>query len=310
MPNSQYHKSILLLNVLIFVTCFSHAQSVSDGVNQYIRDTNARTIPDALLKEASAPEVITSASLFFQDTLSQIRMKAFSLINTIGIQSKKVNVRQEAVNKLVQASRDTDGGNVGTIWTSLSRFNKEDFSAAAKDSLKNRFRRKPAHMNELLKLMGYLEMKDMTEEIRPLSSSANTNKRDRWAALLSLARMGDAASVQSLMQRVRKLPVNDDVVYEVFPDLAYTRQPDAISYMVTALNSDEKNCLSADAENEIAIPCAYRVMEQLAPVIEGYPLQLDASGDVKTKDYEKALVTVRNWIGGKGKNYKIRVDGF
>lgn len=165
-------------------------------------------------------------------------------------------------------------------------------------------------MNELLKLMGYLEMRDMAEEIRPLSSSANTNKRDRWAALLSLARMGDAVSVQALMQRVQKLPVNDDVVYEVFPDLAYTRQPEAINYMITVLKSDEKNCLSADAENETAIPCAYRVMEQLAPVIDGYPLQLDASGDVKTKDYVKALTSVRKWIGGKGSSYKIRRDTF
>jgi HEAT repeat protein len=307
MPKSRV---ILLFLLLIFTTCVSYSQTVSDRVRQYMRDAGVSTPPDQLLKEASALEVISSASLFFQDTLSRVRVKAYSLINGAGLQSKKVDVRQEAVYKLVQASHDADGGNVGMLWSSLTRFNKEDFSTVAKDSLKNRFRKKPAHLNELLKLMGYLEMKDMVEEIRPLSLSGNTNKRDRWAALLALARMGDAVSVQSLMQRVQKLPVNDDVVYEVFPDLAYTRQPEAINYMITVLNSDEKNCLSADAENETAIPCAYRVMEQLAPVIEDYPLQLDASGDVKTKDYVKALVSVRKWIGEKGQNYRIRKDNF
>ena len=303
-------KVILLTLPLIFALGRSYSQPVSNRVSQYIRDTGASNIPEQLLKEVDALEVIASGSLFFQDSLSQVRARAYSLISRVGLQSKKVNVRQEAAYKLVQASRNADGGNVGTLWSTLTRFNKEDFSSVAKDTLKSRFRQKPAHLNELLKLMGYLEMKDMTEEIRPLSLPGNTNKRDRWAALLALARMGDAASAQSLMQRVQKLPVNDDVVYVVFPDLAYTRQPEAIGYMITTLNSDEKNCLSADAENETAIPCAYRVMEQLALVIEGYPLQLDASGDVKTKDYVKALASVRNWIKGKGGNYKIKRDVF
>jgi hypothetical protein len=307
MPKSQ---AILLTLLLILTSCVTYSQTVSDRVRQYINDAGVSTLPDQLLKETNTLEVISSASLFFQDTLSQVRVKAYLLISGVGLQSKKGNVRQEAVNKLVQASRDADGGNVGMLWSSLTRFNKEDFSTAAKDSLKSRFRQKPAHLNEILKLMGYLEMKDMAEEIRPLSLSGNSNKRDRWAALLALARMGDAASVQSLMQRVQKLPVNDDVVYEVFPDLAYTRQPEAINYMITVLNSDEKNCLSADAENETAIPCAYRVMEQLAPVIEDYPLKLDASGDIKTKDYVKALATVRNWVKGKGDKYKIKRDVF
>ncbi|HNP07664.1 MAG TPA: hypothetical protein PKN99_08545, partial [Cyclobacteriaceae bacterium] len=126
----------------------------------------------------------------------------------------------------------------------------------------------------------------------------------RWAALLALARMGDQEATQSVMRRAQRLPVNDDVVYEVFPDLVYTRQRSAIDYLIVELKRDEKKCFTADAEDETPITCAYRIMEMLAPVIDKYPLELDASGDIKTKDYKKSLVTVRAWFE-RNKDYGI-----
>jgi hypothetical protein len=115
--------------------------------------------------------------------------------------------------------------------------------------------------------------------------------------------------MQNILDRVKKLPVNDNVVYEIFPDLIYARQMEAISYLTRVLFSDENNCESADAENATKIPCAYRVMEQLAPVSEGYPLELGESGDVKTKDYTAALKKVREWFR-KQKDYKIIRDTY
>lgn len=109
--------------------------------------------------------------------------------------------------------------------------------------------------------------------------------------------------------RVKKLPVNDDVVYQVFPDLIYTRQQEAIAYLVTALDSDATDCLSADAERQTPISCGYRIMEQLAAIIEGYPLILGESGDIITGDYPAALNIVRKWFQ-INQTYSIRNDRF
>jgi hypothetical protein len=90
----------------------------------------------------------------------------------------------------------------------------------------------------------------------------------------------------------------------------FTRHTDAIAYMVEALNSDEQNCLTADAEREVPIPCGYRIMEQLASIIEKYPLTLDPGGDLKTKEYPLALKTVREWFDKHGRNYVINRDRY
>ena len=127
--------------------------------------------------------------------------------------------------------------------------------------------------------------------------------------MLALARMGDNYALEDVLKRIRKLPVNDDVVYQVFPDLVYTRQRATFDVLLQALNSDETNCESANAEVERKIPCAYRVMEMLAPAIQSYPLKVDESGDIDTNDYTEALKTVRDWFRANG-NYIIRTDSY
>lgn len=83
-----------------------------------------------------------------------------------------------------------------------------------------------------------------------------------------MSRLGDKQALSHIMTQVRKLEINDDVVYEVFPDIIYTRQRDAIAYVVEALHSEDKNCESANPEIRENIPCAYRIMEYLAPLLK------------------------------------------
>jgi hypothetical protein len=151
------------------------------------------------------------------------------------------------------------------------------------------------HLDRLIKIAGFLDMKYLIPDIRPFAQPGNT-RQIRWAALLSLSRMGDLIAMEELLKRVRKVRLNDDVVYTVFPDLIYTRQRAAINFLVETLHSETKNCTSADVEREVRVVCGFRIMEQLAPVIEGYPLKLDASGDINADDYPLALKTVRRWF--------------
>jgi len=191
----------------------------------------------------------------------------------------------------------------------LTNYFQADFTLVAKDSVRNLFKKRTPHFDQLLKLVGFLSLTDLTEEVRLFTKPGAGSQSIRWSALVSLTRMGDFDAANEMMRRVKKLPVNDDIIYKLFPDLAYSRNPEAINYMIEGMRSDEKNCLSADAEKEEPIPCGYRIMEQLAPVIENYPLTLDASGDIKTKDYVAALKTVREWFV-KHPDFKIRQDNF
>lgn len=278
------------------------------GYFDEIRKGKSGSISEVLLQPSNVNVMLTALRPYETDTLAVIRSQAYGILRLAGSKALVPDIRQKTVQRLVGACRDADGGNAGVALEYLTGFRKEDFTLESKDSIRSLFKRKNAHFALVIKLTGFLELADLKETIRPYTQPGNPQPV-RWAALVSLARMSDGLAANDMMKRVRKHPVNDDVVYQLFPDLVYSRHPEAIAYMVEALNSDEKNCLTADAEREVPIPCGYRIMEQLAPIIADYPVELDESGDVKTKDYVATLQKVRAWFA-KNKNYKILRDRY
>jgi len=302
---------IALLLVTMVFPLVSYSQQPGELLKIYFAEVRASknpAIPEQVLLSENAKAVLEAVKLYQDDTLASVRSKVYGILQRVGNRSKQNAIRQTTVSNLVEGCKDKDTGNAGLALDYLITFRKDDFTPVSKDSIRSLFLLKTAHFDQLLKLAGFLELTDLKETIRPYSQAGNAQSI-RWAALVSLARMNDAAAINEVMRRVRKLPVNDDVIYKIFPDLVYTRHAEAIRYMAEVLQSDDKNCLSADAEREEPIPCGYRIMEQLAPVIEGYPLQLDESGDIKTKDYTAALKKVREWFI-KHKEYTILRNQF
>jgi hypothetical protein len=306
--------SIYRMLLLLAVVCgplILQAQQTEELLKLYFAEVRLEKyppIPKQLSIADNAKGVLEGLTLYLSDSVAAVRSKAYTIASLAGNNARQSSVRELAVKKLTEGLSDKDAGNAGLALDYLKIFRKEDFTAYSKDAIRVLFGQKPSHFDELLRLVGFLELTGLKESIRPYTQLGNPQST-RWAAIVSLARMSDASAVEEMMRRVRKLPVNDDIIYKIFPDLAYTRHPEAIAYMVEAMQSDDRNCLTADAEKEESIPCGYRIMEQLAPVVDGYPLQLDESGDIKTKDYVAALKTVREWFV-KHPDYKILRDRY
>jgi hypothetical protein len=293
----------------ILITSSAFSQSISQQVNSYfssIRSGKVVSPPSSLMNDRKNEKtILSSITPYYKDSVKEVRYSAYSLISNLGKLSSSAGFRQQVVSQLISGWRDADSGINGQVGSSLQQFNQEDFSAAAKDSLRALVKNKPAYHDKLVKLCGYLGLKDQITVLQAqLQSGEIKSKTDKWAVYLALARLGDAEALNYIMTRVRKLGVNDDVVYEIFPDLAYTRQRMALDYLIEGVNSDEKNCEPANPEATGAIPCAYRIMEMIAPLLQNFPLKTDASGDIVTTDYPKALQQVRNWIKENG-NYTI-----
>jgi hypothetical protein len=184
----------------------------------------------------------------------------------------------------------------------LAQFGLADFTPEARQTIAGQLTQQPAHLSRLLKLVGTLNMTDQAPAIRNLLPNLST--RDRWTAQLTLARLGDSEALATVLDRIKRYPINDDLVYEGLPDLVYTRQKAALDYLVSIVQSDEKNCLSANPEAEEDMHCGYRVLELLAPVIRNFPLTVDESGDLVTKNYPEALLQARQWLN-QHPNYQI-----
>lgn len=301
-----------ILLILIFQSFLVTAQDVNNILSVYfseVRSGKYQSIPKNLFQPENAKSTLTSVVPYLKDSSAIVRAKAYALVQLVGNTTRQDNLREDAVTKLAEGVKDRDSGNAGLAIGYLQGFRKEDYTSAVKDTLVNIFGRRPPHLKEYIKLIGFLELTQTRDDLRALAQQGNASRQDRWAALLALARMDDRYATDDVIKRVSKLPVNDEVVYQIYPDLVYTRRKEIIGILIDQLNSDVKNCESADAERPANIPCAYRVMEMLAPAIEGYPVKLDASGDIDAKDYTEALQKVRTWFKDHP-DYKINKDKF
>ena len=71
----------------------------------------------------------------------------------------------------------------------------------------------------------------------------------------------------------------------------------------------KKLCQSPNPDLSEKIPCAYRIIELLAPVIENFPIKVDPAIGLESDNYPKTLQTVRNWFKNNN-NYKIKKDKY
>jgi hypothetical protein len=305
------YKQTIIFSMILLNSFQSFSQESKALLTLYfneVRDGKYPAIPKQLSLSENSKITLEALPQYLNDTVAIIRSKAYGLVQLSGSNARQSAMREDAVTKLLEGCKDKDAGNAGLALDYLTSFINKDFNAAAKDSVKTLFKRRPPHFDKVIRIAGFLEIKDLSDEIRQLTTNGNP-RQQRWAATLALARMKDAAAQKDMMTRAKKIPVNDDVVYQIFPDLIYSRDREAIDYMIEVMQSDAKNCTSANAERESMIPCGYRIMEQLAPIIKSYPLELDESGDIKTNDYLAALASVRYWFS-KNKNYEILRDTY
>lgn len=296
--------------VFIFITVLAFGrQKALDNYFAQVRTGKSPNLPAEVYKPENAKAILTALPAYAKDTVVIVRSKATLIARIVGTKSALNPIRQQAVTQIIQAASDKSTGNVGAALNYLTEFKKTDFTKVHRDSLTVLFKRNPPYIDVLAKLIGFLDMKELKNDLFAMSQQSTLGRKERWSAMLALARMNDDRAITDIMNRVKRMPVTDPVVYEIFPDLVYTRRPEAVVYLIEALNSDAKNCNSADAERESRIPCAYRVMEMLAPVIDGFPLKLDESGDVVATDYPAALQLARDWFV-KNENYTILRDKY
>lgn len=311
-------KSVQIVGVvfsLVIAICTVHAvvaQSMPE-LTQYmlqVREGHATRLPGTWPPFRQPDALLTALIIYSSDSLPAVRSAANQIANSVGVQSKDAAVRQRCVAQLARAATDTQGANVAEVYSMLTHYQRSDFSTEAQQTLVNLFTSQPLYLDRLVRLAGFVGISTLQPAIKQLSGGQNKNNALRWAALLALARMGDDDAAQVVLRKVQRLPVEDDVVYDVFPDLIFTHHRLLIDYLVTVLQSDEAGCSPADPDQSEPILCAYRVMEMLAPVIENFPLKVGPSGDIQTRDYPLALQDARTWLDKHVDSYTINRDKY
>ena len=252
------------------------------------------------LKVIDSKKFLKITNPYLESDNRKVRYSAIKLLKRKGIYLATPEERYPFVILLIEACKDKDSGNSGAASLALTQFNRNDFSEEACDSLLNLLKTSPYYLERIIQLVGFIDPGGAKEYLREtFLNNPSINKKKQWAAHLALARMGESTSMHFCLGQIKTEPVNDNVVYYLFPDLLYTRQEAAIQFMLDEILTDEKKCFSSNPDSEAKIICAYRIMELIAPVISNFPLQVTGYGELEIDDYDLALKTVRDWINSK-----------
>ncbi len=125
------------------------------------------------------------------------------------------------------------------------------------------------------------------------------------ALQLALARLGNPEMLPRVIARIKSVPLNDDLVYAAAPALVYVRQPQSLAYLFELLMRDNRNCSSANPDSNEKLPCAYRVLEYIAPVVKNFPPTLNGSGDLDVAYYGVTLQMAPHWYSAHQNDYMV-----
>ena len=302
--------AILILTINSFSLLAQGQNNLKTKLDEYLKIVRKEAYapaPDkSLYNEENAEELLQLLNLYYKDSVAKVRLKAYYLTYKSSYKYSNTKLKKIAVYNLVLGLKDKDSGNVGNIANWLTNFNKEDFNESSKDSLRNILHTQKTFLDRIVKLVAFIELEDQVKYLNNNLQNGNYKaQKVIWSAHLALARLDVESEIDFCIDLVRNQPVNDDVIYELVPDLIFTKQKKVYDYIIELLNSNVKNCYSANPENPQKILCGYRVMESLAPAIKNFPLELDSTGDILTDDYEAALKTTREWFNQQSGEYEI-----
>ena len=299
---------LLAINIPVF------SQSISKDFTQTIAQIRKGkyfdgTTPFKKYMNSSSGQLIKESERYLSDSLVPIRNFAYELINASGKRNADISIRQKVVLDLLRGSNDNFPGIVDVTSKYLKQYQQKDFNAAAIDSIKSIIHRGNKYIEHIILVAGYINIPDLKADLKTIIANPHQKDKTKWAAHLALSRMGEESETSYCIQLMQSRNLDNAIVYNMTPGLIYTHQKMAYDYLITLLNSNEKNCISPNPDNGVKILCAYRIMEFLAPVIIDFPLKTDRDvNQIKTDNYDTALETARAWFKIHMSDYMIKKD--
>lgn len=306
-------KTLLLALLLIGSSSFLFAQgNVTTEIKivvAKIKKGQDANLKSTYFTESNAKLIIAEAEKHVFDKSATVRKTMYKYIHRASLKVSENEIKQKGVELLSRACLDNDSRASIIAANFLSDFGKENFTLNAKIQLSSAFSKRRDNLPQVILLLGYLQMKQHEQELLAYASTSPDDKI-KWNASVALARMGNADGIEMCVNEFTSLKQNDDLIFFKVPGMLYTCQKACYEPVIEILNSTEKSCSSTNPDNETAILCAYRVMEMLAPYIEGFPFETHVSGDIKADSYENALAETKLWFKKKKDKYTINTEQF
>jgi hypothetical protein len=293
------------LTFLLLLSTLANGQ-VGAYLEQFKESTRSNSQSEQKIV-AESNNLLEQAIPFTKDSIERVRLKAYYLIFKKGMNSSPQN-QSAYINKLLDGCNDSESSIIGQNLIWLQSFPKQAFDQECTQKTDQLIQnRRLPHRNKAILLAGYVGTGQ--DILKQTLLQPDLPEKEKWITHLALARTGYEESISYCVETANSIDLNNQSVEYLIPELIYTRQPQVINICVRNLYSDEKNCYLSDPDNERSIICGYRIMELLAPVIEDFPYETDATETLVVDDYVKALTVVREWFD-QNADYQINNDSF
>ncbi len=279
--------------------------------NSYLDEVKAHggsniATPDHSWKDRDVSIVINEAVRFLADPIDGVSSEAVAVMSLAALNSTDINSRRRVV-ELLTKSLNHEGNSTATVANRyLAKFSPDDFSKEAADTL-NSFLLDVRHYNYVKVARMAAEKGIGTIALSQAFHSGSLKIQKKWEISICLARLDYTPATQWITGKIERAG-NPFVVIEMAKDLVFTRQPSLINLCVDVLKNKDLKCESANPDISTKIDCGYRLMEIVGPVIKDFPVKFDRLGMLGSdKEYEEALLTVRQWLD-KNPDYELIFD--
>jgi HEAT repeat protein len=304
-------KIYFTVTILLFTT-LTQAQNLTQSIEQQINAArekeNSTVLNWSSYGEEEKTAAISSLQTYSQDSLLEVRLKAYDLLYQLMLNSNKMDTRQASFQAFLQGLKDEERAVQGFIADRFQSAEAEVYTDEMRNLLVGKLNPRPFYYEELVLALAHINEQ---QAIKPIinhlrTQSSEMSQMERWQAHIALARLGEKPALDFIVRKAQELPVNDDMIYDIYPTLAFTRQKAAVDVLVEQVFNEEQNCSSPDPDSNQKITCAYRILEIIAPIIQDFPIPVDeATGDLDTDDYEAALQQAREWLEANQADYSI-----
>lgn len=306
---TQVRVILLSLVVLLHFNLFSQIQSPCSGITMSSRVLSSSTELNSWLKAFSndTSKFLNYLNSCYTDSLLiGNEYSSINLLNGLSVKSSSLGVKRESIRLYLTLAKSKSSTIAALAVKALMAYPRGIFNSSDFDSISTLITANASNYKDLVELAGYLNRDRFIPPIRAVfPNTRNFTKPEQWATYKTLARLGDKDALDYCLKRISALPVNDQVVDVLYPDLIYLHRKEAIDLIIKELFTDKPLCTSTNPNSDGKILCGYRIMELLAPVIVDFPVKLLPSGDLDCKDYRKTLKRVRGWFKKKGNAYSI-----
>jgi hypothetical protein len=302
-------KQLLIVPICFIFFALANGQEAAGLAGEFISNSlKGQTSPDQIKKldSYSLKNILQACSKPLSDSSTDVRKAAYELVYIMSLRKQDDSQVTRTVNILLSGCKDKESAIVYSNLKYLKYFKSGAFDAEARIKLAQIAREGTSYQDLVIRLTGLAGISDLIYDYSEmLEQKKYTSNKMRWALHLALARLGNAEEATYCVTKVKQMSVSDDVVYELLPDLAYTRTKEAFDYMLEIIKSNEKSCSSSNPDLEAKIICAYRVIQIVAPYINEFPVKVDKTGDIIATNYEQMLATVRQWIENNKSTYTL-----